>query len=173
MRKVSMRRLGLLVVLLGSAAAAAGCASSGAVPRPFPVPTGPDAVSRPAAIPEGQAIASTALGLKGLPYRAGGTGPSGFDCSGLVQYVLAQHGLSFPRVVREQYRLGRSVRQRHLRPGDLVFFRIGSREVSHVGVAIGGNQFVHAPSGRGAVRTESLGAEYWKRRFAGARRVSR
>jgi cell wall-associated NlpC family hydrolase len=169
---VSTRRLGLLLIVLGSAAVDAGCASSGVVPRPFPVPSGPDAVSVPAALPDGQAIASTALALRGVPYRAGGAGPTGFDCSGLVQYVLARHGLASPRVVREQYRIGRSVKRRDLGPGDLVFFRIGSRHVTHVGVAIGGDRFVHAPSGRGAVRVESLEADYWRRRFAGARRVS-
>jgi murein DD-endopeptidase len=162
-------RVGRLSALVTLAALAAGCASSGAVPRPFPVP-GPSPTGTRVPL-EGAAIAGTALGLRGVPYRLGGADPSGFDCSGLVRYVLAQHGIASPRVVRDQFTLGRAVRLRDLQPGDLVFFRVGSRSVSHVGVALGGDRFVHAPRERGTVRVESLTADYWVRRFAGARRV--
>ena len=162
-----------LVVLL--AALASGCASSGAVPRPFPVPGAPPARSTPpAAAPfelRGLALADTALSLRGVPYRPGGSDPSGFDCSGLVHYVLAQHGVWAPRVVRDQYALGRAVGSADLQPGDLLFFRTEGRQVSHVGIAIDGERFVHAPSARGVVRVESVRSEYWSRRFAGARRI--
>jgi len=175
--------------LLATAVLSSACASSGAVPRPFPVPGGAD---RPPAVPdpsvpsgaappeagvravvgdaEAVAIASTALSLRGAPYRNGGTTPEGFDCSGFVQYVFRQHGVSVPRETREQFRLGRSLRRDDLAPGDLVFFTTVAPGASHVGIVIGQDQFVHAPSERGVVRIERLSTEYWNRRYVGARR---
>jgi hypothetical protein len=160
-------------------AMASGCASSGARPQPFPVPPGAPA---PAPVPEGlaipvpelrdgYAIARTALALRGIPYRLGGTDPSGFDCSGLVQYVFALHGLGMPRVVRDQYRYGAHVKLDALEPGDLVFFETQGEEVSHVGIALGGDQFVHAPNARGQVRINRLTSGYWADRAIGARRL--
>ena len=153
----------------------AGCASTGAVPSPFPIPGGGHPPNRPpSATPlsvDGYAVAGTALGLRGVPYRAGGSDPSGFDCSGFVWYVFAQHGLQMPRTVADQYRAGDSVEPESLEAGDLVFFRTEGRSVSHVGMSIGGDEFVHAPSARGEVRVERLGSSYWRERFAGARRM--
>jgi len=106
-----------------------------------------------------------------VPYRPGGSDPSGFDCSGLVQYVFAQHGRRLGRIVRQQFAEGESIDAGNVRPGDLVFFVTDGRHVSHVGIAIGGDRFVHAPNARGVVRVESLGSDYWSRHFAGARRV--
>ena len=120
---------------------------------------------------DGFAVATTALALQGVPYRLGGDDPAGFDCSGLVQYVFAQHGRALSRVVRQQYGEGRRVDATEVRPGDLVFFVTDGHHVSHVGIAIGGDRFVHAPNSRGVVRVESLGSEYWSRHFVGARRV--
>jgi cell wall-associated NlpC family hydrolase len=177
----------LIVILLAMAAVSVGCASSGAVPRPFPIPGGDTARSAPAApspsgtppgaepLPpngdaEALAVASTALSLRGAPYRNGGTTPVGFDCSGFVQYVYRLHGVAVPRETREQFRLGRSLRRGDLVPGDLVFFTTVAPGASHVGIVIGPDQFVHAPSERGVVRVEHLSAEYWNRRYIGARR---
>lgn len=109
--------------------------------------------------------------LRGVPYRNGGSDPAGFDCSGFVQWVFAQNGVLLPREVREQYTAGRKIDLRDLQPGDLVFFQTVSRGASHVGVAIGGDQFVHAPSSTGVVRVERFTADYWTRRFVGARRI--
>jgi cell wall-associated NlpC family hydrolase len=121
---------------------------------------------------DGYAIAGSALSFRGVPYRNGGTDPSGFDCSGLVQYVFGQYGVALPREVREIYREGESIKRDRLEPGDLVFFSTVSRGASHVGIALGGDQFVHAPSNSGAVRVENLSDEYWARRFVGARRLN-
>jgi cell wall-associated NlpC family hydrolase len=154
-----------LFVVLG--VAAAGCASSGAVPKPFPTPTAPDAV----APVDGQAVADLALDFRGTPYKPGGTDPSGFDCSGLVQYVFARQGLAVPRLVSEQFVAGRPVDRPAIAAGDLVFFRIDGQDVSHVGIAVGRGAFVHAPKANGIVRVESLDAPYWSARYAGARRV--
>ena len=167
----------LLVVML--LAGAAGCATSGAVPRPFPGAGDPPTAPRgtePAASPspsylDREAVVRTALGFRGVPYRDGGSDPSGFDCSGFVQYVFAQHGLGLPREVREQFRLGEEVDPRRIEPGDLVFFATVTRSASHVGMSIGGDEFVHAPSSRGRVRVERLSGGYWGSRLVGVRRM--
>ena len=150
--------------LLVVAALAAACASTGGVPRPFPTPG-----SRGAAL-DGSTVAGTALTLRGAPYRDGGSDPSGFDCSGFTQWVFARHRLSLPRDVREQFQQGTSVPPDDLEPGDLLFFTTVAPGPSHVGIAVGAGQFVHAPSSRGVVRVERLSTRYWSRRFLGARR---
>jgi cell wall-associated NlpC family hydrolase len=153
----------------------ASCASSGAVPRPFPAPRGGSRPDPPApssaSRSSGYAVAGAALDLRGAPYREGGADPRGFDCSGLVQYVFGLHGVGLPRSVAGQSRAGRAVDASALEPGDLVFFSTVAPGPSHVGIAIGGDEFVHAPSGRGEVRVERLSAPYWAQRFVGARRV--
>jgi cell wall-associated NlpC family hydrolase len=112
-----------------------------------------------------------ALTFRGTPYRNGGSDPSGFDCSGFVQWVFAQHGTRLPREVRDQYRVGDEVDPADVAPGDLVFFETVSKGASHVGIAIGGGEFVHAPSSRGVVRVERYTSSYWGPRWVGARRV--
>jgi hypothetical protein len=165
------RLIGVIVLSL----AAGACASRGAVPRPFPAPAGPTPPASEAPRVEvpslGYAISSTALSLQGSPYRAGGADTSGFDCSGLVRYVFAQHGVALPRSAGEQYLAGRPVDSRDLAPGDLIFFSASPPDATHVGIAIGGDEFVHAPSTRGTVRVERLSAEYWSKRLIGVRRV--
>ena len=143
-------------------ARAASPSGAATAPEAEPLPPMGDA--------EAFAVASTALSLRGAPYRNGGTTPEGFDCSGFVQYVYRLHGVSVPRETREQFRLGRSLRRDDLAPGDLVFFTTVAPGASHVGIVIGPDQFVHAPSERGVVRVERLSAEYWNRRYVGARR---
>jgi peptidoglycan endopeptidase LytE len=166
-----MIRLVVILLALGTA----GCASSGAVPRPFPTPGAPPSSSparppaRPAGTADGYSIAGTALSFRGAPYRNGGADPAGFDCSGFVWYVLAQHGIQIGRTVSEQYRVGHNVDAAWLQPGDLVFFNTSGNGPSHVGIAIGGDEFVHAPSSSGEVRVERLGSSYWAGRFVGGR----
>jgi cell wall-associated NlpC family hydrolase len=177
-----------LRAVLWSTLLTAGCASTGAVPKPFPAPGAgrrtPPAASEPsvpaAAVPaEDPAIASetlggvaqAAVGFVGVPYRNGGSDPAGgFDCSGLVWYVFAQRGIPVPRTVVEQFRGGASVEAADLRAGDLVFFNTTGGGPSHVGISLGGEQFVHAPNSSGEVRIERLSAGYWAQRFIGIRR---
>jgi len=152
------------------------CATTGGVPAPFPRPGSaePPASKTTAASPgpaTGYAVTSTALSLRGTPYRSGGADPSGFDCSGFVYYVFAQHGVALPRTVLEQSRVGQPVPQDHLEPGDVIFFSTVSAGPSHVAIAIGGDEFVHAPSSVGQVRVERLSSPYWSTRFVIARRV--
>jgi cell wall-associated NlpC family hydrolase len=181
----------------------AACASTGATPKPFPMPgtpttarsapqaaPDPGTVAEPAAVPrvtpdsgrpgasaqrsafDGYALAGTALALRGIPYRNGGSDPNGFDCSGFTQYVFAQYGIPLPREVRDQFRVGKPVQPDDLVAGDIVFFTTTDPGPSHVAIAIGGDEFVHAPSTTGVVRVEHLSSNYWSPRFLGARRVN-
>ena len=109
--------------------------------------------------------------MRGAPYRNGGSDPSGFDCSGFTQYVFAQYGVSLPRDVRSQFQVGKSVNAEDLAPGDVLFFTTTDPGPSHVAIAIGGDEFVHAPSSTGVVRIEHLSSTYWAPRFLGARRL--
>jgi cell wall-associated NlpC family hydrolase len=123
----------------------------------------------PAANP-GTAALLAAESFIGTPYRYGGSGPDAFDCSGLVAYAYRQAGVTVPRTAAQQYAVARAVPRRDLRPGDLVFFRLSGREVSHVGIYAGGGRFVHAPQTGGQVRTASLDDEWYRERYAGAGR---
>ena len=122
--------------------------------------------------PVGYAVAGAALALRGRPYRNGGSDATGFDCSGFAQFVFGQHGVALPRGVRDQFQVGRSITPQEVAPGDLLFFSTTPPGVSHVAIALGGDQFVHAPSSNGVVRVERLSAAYWSRRFVAARRVT-
>jgi len=114
-----------------------------------------------------------ALTLLGVNYKLGGNSPdSGLDCSGLVRHVFQEAvGLVLPRRADEISRAGEAVDTEQLKPGDLVFFNTLRRAFSHVGIYIGNNQFVHAPSRGGGVRVENMDKAYWTQRFNGARRL--
>lgn len=185
----------LPTLLLGVALSAAACASRGpAVPQPFPTPRGDGPSTRRGAPDDGtastpgvaadlpaiastlpipsaiiQSLMATAMHLVGTPYRNGGSDPGGFDCSGFVYYVFAQQGVFVPRTVADQAGVGARVDE--VRAGDLVFFRTSGRGPTHVGIALGPDRFVHAPSARGEVRIEPLARPYWADRFLEARRV--
>ena len=118
----------------------------------------------------GEAIADFALTLRGTPYRYGGATRAGFDCSGLVFYSHQQLGLSVPRTSRDQAESARAIKHSKLSPGDLVFFKIGSRRVNHVGIYVGDRRFVHAPGSGKPVTVNSLDDEYYERRFYSAGR---
>jgi cell wall-associated NlpC family hydrolase len=120
--------------------------------------------------PAAVAAADLAQSLVGAPYRNGGQDPDGFDCSGFVQYVFTQSGIGMPRSVREQFEVGQNIDPADVRPGDLVFFAIDGHRVSHVGIVVGDDAFVHAPSSRGQVRIDRLSMEYWRTRLAAAKR---
>jgi cell wall-associated NlpC family hydrolase len=198
-RTLALKTLWIGALALAAAGSGA-CASTGFTPKPFPIPGGTSAPANPAPAPpapaplnpepsgatgnpaprtaaprtasvDGYALAGTALALRGTPYRNGGTDPNGFDCSGFIQFVFSQYGLSLPREVREQYRVGKSVKAEDLAPGDILFFTTTDPGPSHVAIAIGGDQFVHAPSSIGVVRVEHLSSSYWSPRYLGARRV--
>lgn len=168
--------LHLLLVVALSAALGAGCASAPTVlagPAPFP---GAASARVEPATPRAAALANdvldTALAQRGVRYRLGGSEPEdGFDCSGLVQYAFGLHHVDLPRTVAQQYRSGERVKRDDVQRGDLVFFGPSGRPPTHVGIAIDGDTFVHAPDSGAVVRVERLDADYWRKRFAGAKRV--
>lgn len=133
------------------------------------------AADRPAAAPRPPAteVVVRGLSLIDTPYRFGGTTrETGLDCSALVQKVYREAiGLQLPRTTRGLARSGDKVSRKDLQPGDLVFFNTRRRAFSHVGIYLGGNRFLHAPSRGGKVRVERLSVAYWAKRFNGARRV--
>jgi cell wall-associated NlpC family hydrolase len=120
-----------------------------------------------------QEVLMNALSLTGIHYKYGGSSPeTGFDCSGFVRYVFNQAAsLSLPRSTLEISRLGVQVAKNELQPGDLVFFNTMRSAFSHVGIYVGNNRFIHAPSSGGGVRVESMQQDYWLERFNGAKRI--
>ena len=110
-------------------------------------------------------IAEKYLGVK---YVWGGASPSGFDCSGLVMYVYAQVGVSLPHYTGAQWAMGVPVAYSDLQPGDLVFFD----GLGHVGLYIGGGEFIHAPHTGDVVRIDSLSEGWYAATYDGARRIT-
>lgn len=118
------------------------------------------------------AIIATAKKFMGTPYKFGGTTPKGFDCSGYVQYVFAQHNVRLPRGADEQFNIGRNVRQADLQSGDLVFFSTYEKGASHLGIYIGAGKFIHVSTAKG-VRVDALKDAYWKPKYLGAKRLTK
>ncbi|MBI4207920.1 MAG: C40 family peptidase [Betaproteobacteria bacterium] len=114
-----------------------------------------------------------AFGLVGVQYQFGGHSPdTGFDCSGLVQYLFSEVlGLALPRRAQDMSRIGSAVRHHELHPGDLVFFDTLREPFSHVGIYLGDHRFIHAPSSGGQVEVVFMTDRYWHRRYNGARRI--
>ena len=117
-------------------------------------------------------IVSVAQNYLGVPYVWGGTSPSGFDCSGFTQYVFRQCGYSINRTADAQYSNGSYVSYDSLQAGDLVFFAntYSASGITHVGIYIGGGQFIHAANG--GVKISSLSESYYSSRYYGARRIA-
>jgi cell wall-associated NlpC family hydrolase len=115
-----------------------------------------------------------ALGYLGIRYKYGGSSPdTGFDCSGLVRYVVNQAiGLVLPRDARAISLLGSRIDTAELQPGDLVFFNTMRKPFSHVGIYVGEQRFIHAPASGGTVELVNMSERYWQSRFDGARRLS-
>jgi cell wall-associated NlpC family hydrolase len=119
-------------------------------------------------------LTSYAQSLVGTPYKYGGNSPdSGFDCSGFVDHVFHHaRGINLPRSADRISHVGQAISTVNLRAGDLVFFNTRQRRFSHVGIYLGGDRFVHAPSSGGRVRTDNMREAYWKKHYDGARRIT-
>lgn len=124
-------------------------------------------------VDDAREVAMFALSLVGIDYRYGGETPDrGLDCSGLIRYVFQETtGVTLPRTARELSRLGQRIAARDLEPGDLVFFNTRHFPNSHVGIYLGDDRFIHAPSRGGEVGVALLSAQYWRQRYNGARRL--
>jgi len=120
-----------------------------------------------------QAVVTTALSLEGSPYRYGGTGEKGFDCSGFVRTVFLRNNIVLPHSSRAQYNDCTPITLDEACAGDLIFFDVRGRGISHVGIYLGERRFIHAATSIGRVCISSLDEPYWKIRFyAVARRIS-
>lgn len=162
----------LATLLCACALALAGCGGPEQV-RPASPPPRTWSTAAPQDPAAANAILMRALSLVGTPYRYGGNTPeSGFDCSGLVNYVYRDMlDLRLPRTSRELAAMqGPKIAQQRLVPADLVFFGSGG-EVSHVGIYVGEGRFVHAPRTGGTVRLDRLDGAWWRDHYTGAKRV--
>lgn len=126
----------------------------------------------PVVTSQGQKLVDCAKQYLGVPYVWGGSSPSGFDCSGLVQYVARSCGYSISRTANTQYNYGTYVEKSDLQPGDLVFFaNTYTSGISHVGIYVGDGNFIHAPSSGSYVKIASLESGYYASHYYGARRL--
>jgi len=151
-------RLTLAVLLIVLLFAVAGCASRSGVHPPSA---------------DTSRLVAYARSLIGTPSQYGGNSPERrFYCSGFVGHVfLHQTQIRLPHNSREISRRGNAVSKKNLRSGDLVFFNTARSRFSHVGIYLGAERFIHAPSSGGAVRVESMQDDYWRRNYNGARRI--
>jgi Cell wall-associated hydrolases (invasion-associated proteins) len=115
-------------------------------------------------------IVNKAFEFMGAPYVFGASGPRAFDCSGFTAYVYGCFGVSLPHYTVSQSQMGQAVSQANLQPGDLVFFNTAGY-ISHVGIYIGGGQFIHASSGSHQITVSDLSGSYYATRYVGARRI--
>ena len=155
-----MKALILLLTL-----ALASCATT-----PPPPPPASAGSTKPSAAGPGDRAAALAQTMVGKPYKYGGSSPSGFDCSGLVQYSFKQAGVSLPHNTVQQRSASRLIKVAELRRGDLLFFDQEGKKYGHVGIYLGEGKFVHAPSSGKSVRSDTLGNPYWKKHLSEARR---
>ena len=117
-------------------------------------------------------VIATAKSYLGTRYRMGGTTRKSIDCSGFTQAVLKKHKVNLPRTASQQASVGRHVDKKNLKRGDLVFFKgTYKRGISHVGIYLGNDRFIHASSGAKKVTISKLSKAYYKSHYAGARRV--
>ena len=152
----------------GSSSSGSGDSSSGATTPSTPsgsVQTGPVT---------GDQIAAKAKQYLGVPYKWGGTTPSGFDCSGFVYYVMNSMGIKISRAITTMYAEGKAVSKSDLQPGDVVFFQNTYKAgLSHVGIYVGGGQFIHSPQSGQVVSFANLNSGYYSNRYYGAARYTK
>ncbi len=153
-----MHRCGttLLLPLFAGLLLAGGCAST-------PIADAPGGARH-------REASDVAASMVGKPYRYGGSTPQGFDCSGLVYFSYKRAGMDVPRSTETQRGKSRKVSSSGLARGDLLFFNQEGKRSSHVGIYLGGNRFVHAPSSGKRVRVDSLADAYWQKHLVDARR---
>jgi len=161
-----IRSIGPLLTLVAVSGILSGCAGS----RSWQQPTTSSAGLRYSQAAGASPVVSNALAMVGKPYRYGAKGPESFDCSGLVWYSYRRSGVAVPRTSTEQYRLSQRISLTDARPGDLLFF--GSRRnISHVAIYMGNDEFVHAPSSGKWVSVANLDVSWYRNNFIAAGRL--
>jgi cell wall-associated NlpC family hydrolase len=154
--------------MAGMLLALTGCSTT--LRPPAATYTRPETRVAPATANPRAVLVDTARSMLGQPYRFGGATPGGFDCSGLVVYAADNAGIQMPRTAHEQLRTGVPIPREAIEAGDLVFLHLRHKEL-HVGIAIDGTRFVHAPSTGRSVRIDSLEAPPYAHAFLQARRI--
>jgi cell wall-associated NlpC family hydrolase len=165
------RKLLATVVLLGSLQMGPAFAQSLTESEPLPKSFASTVSS--AVVDKTETLINNAMQLIGVRYRWGGNTPqSGLDCSGFVRYVFNDtFGFLLPRKSAQMSKVGLEIGKEELRPGDLVFFNTMRHAFSHVGIYVGDNKFIHAPSRGKSIRVDDMTKVYWEKRYNGARRV--
>ena len=168
MRTVTMMLSGVLM-----AVALAACGTNKTVKPKTPThhtPVSAHKITLPDSENLRQEIWFQAFSLVGTPYRYGGNDRSGFDCSGMVQYVYQQATRTpLPRTAKDIAASSHVIDKKQLKSGDLVFFNTGGGTFSHVGIYLGNQEFLHAPSSNGHIRIARLDQPYFAQRYTGAR----
>ncbi len=121
----------------------------------------------------GQKVAKTAHSQIGKDYVFGGASPQkGFDCSGLIWWAYKEHGITVPRVTKDQATTGKKISSSNAKPGDIVVFKPShSSSALHTGLYLGANKFIHSPRTGAEIRIESINNSYWKPKLKSVRRV--
>jgi cell wall-associated NlpC family hydrolase len=165
------RKLLAAVVLLGSLQMGPAFAQSLTESEPLPKSFASTVSS--AVVDKTETLINNAMQLIGVRYRWGGNTPqSGLDCSGFVRYVFNDtFGFLLPRKSAQMSKVGLEIGKEELRPGDLVFFNTMRHAFSHVGIYVGDNKFIHAPSKGKSIRVDDMTKVYWEKRYNGARRL--
>jgi cell wall-associated NlpC family hydrolase len=165
------RKLLAAVVLLGSLQMGSAFAQSLTESEPLPKSFASTVSS--AVVDKTETLINNAMQLIGVRYRWGGNTPqSGLDCSGFVRYVFNDtFGFLLPRKSAQMSKVGLEIGKEELRPGDLVFFNTMRHAFSHVGIYVGDNKFIHAPSRGKSIRVDDMTKVYWEKRYNGARRL--
>ena len=161
----TIRFFSLAITVLSLAA----CGANPAAPPAAKEPSSGQVVNRVERVTAGDRAAAVALEQVGVPYRYGGSTPSGFDCSGLVQYSYTRAGVRVPRTTGQLWSASNPVGRGELRAGDLLFFSIEGK-MSHVGVYLGEQRFVHAPQSGRKVSVASLSSPFYRAAFIRAGR---
>jgi cell wall-associated NlpC family hydrolase len=167
------RKLLAAVVLLASLQVGPLFAQSLTESEPQPLPKSFATTVSTAVVDKTETLINNAMQLIGVRYRWGGNTPqSGLDCSGFVRYVFNDtFGFLLPRKSSQMSKVGLQIRKDELQPGDLVFFNTMRHTFSHVGIYLGDNKFIHAPSKGKSIRVDDMTKVYWEKRYNGARRV--
>ncbi|MEW8507129.1 MAG: C40 family peptidase [Candidatus Thiodiazotropha sp.] len=159
----------VVVSILIISALFSGCAT---VSKPSVYRTDNVKTAKPAAATyELHPVVAIAEKLRDKPYLYGGITPKGFDCSGLVHYAYLKTGKTIPRTTWNQYRISQRLPFKNAKPGDLLFFKIDSRKLSHVGLYAGDGRFIHASTKQNRVMDASLNDAYWRTRLIGVGRI--